>query len=72
MYINYPKIKSLVGELRKVKALNEVKLVDELLKYMQSWVFVPKSKLRLLVLKEQYDSPFGDQKEGKTTIEWCQ
>ena len=51
-YINYPEAQRLPGELRKGKALNDVRLVDSLLKYKQSWVYVPQSKLRLLVSKK--------------------
>jgi hypothetical protein len=51
-YINYPEAQKLLGKLRKGKALKEVKLVDGLLKYKQSWVYVPQGMLRLLVLKD--------------------
>ena len=55
-YINYPETQKLLGELRKRKVLKEVKLVDGLFKYKQSWVYVPQGKLRLSVLKEECDS----------------
>ena len=46
-----------LGELRKGKALKEIKFVDGLLKYKQSRVYyVPQGELRLLVLKEEHDS----------------
>jgi hypothetical protein len=43
----------LLGELCKNNALKEMILVDEFLKYKQNRVYVPQSKLRLLV-SEQY------------------
>ena len=54
-YINNPKAQRLLGELCKGKALKEVKLLDGLLKYKQNWLYVPQSRLRLLVLKEEHD-----------------
>ena len=50
-------------------ALKEVKLVDGLLKYKQSRVYVLQGKLRLLVLKEKYDSFIVSHIGEKTTIE---
>jgi hypothetical protein len=55
-YIDYPKIQRLLGELRKSKALKEVKLVDGLLKDTQSWEYVPQGKLRLWPFNEKYHS----------------
>ena len=46
-YINDPKAQRLLGELRKGKALKEIKLVNGLLKYKQNQVYVPQGKLRL-------------------------
>ena len=40
------------------KELKAIKLVDGLLKYKQIQVYVPQSKLRLLLLKEEYDRSF--------------
>ena len=48
--------------------LKEVKLVDGLLKYKQSRVYVPQGKLKLLVLKEVHDSPIVGHRGEKTTI----
>ena len=56
-YFKDPKAQRLLGELHKGMALKEVKLVDGLLKYKQSQVYVPQDKLRLLVLKEENNSP---------------
>ena len=55
-YIYYLEAQKLLGELCINKVLKEVKLVDGLFKYKQSWVFVPQHKLRLLVLKEECNS----------------
>ena len=46
--------------------------MDELFKYMQTQVYVPQDKLRLLVLEEEYASPISGHIGGKTPIEWCQ
>jgi hypothetical protein len=43
-YINYPEAQRLLGELRKGKVLKEVMSVDGLLKYKQSWVYMPQGK----------------------------
>ena len=67
-YLKDPEAQRLLGELRKGKALKEVKLVDGLLKYKQSRVYVPQGKLRLLVLKEEHDSPIAGHRGEKTTI----
>ena len=58
-YLKDSKAQRLLGELHKGKALKEIKLVDGLLKYKQSWVYVPQGKLRFLVLKEEHDSPIA-------------
>jgi hypothetical protein len=59
-------------ELQKGKALKEVKLVDKMLKYKQIGVCLAQDKLKLLVLKQKYDSFFvGHRKGKKTTIECC-
>ena len=50
-YINYPKAQRLLGEFFMGKAFKEVELVDGLLKYKQSQVYVLQLKLRLLVKK---------------------
>ena len=68
MYLKDPKAKRLLGELCKGKVLKEVKLVDGLLKYKQSWVYVPQGKLGLLVLKEEHDNPIVGHRGEKTTI----
>ena len=39
--------------------LKDVKLVDGLFKCKQSRVYVPQGKLRLSVLKEEYDNPIA-------------
>ena len=44
-YINYPKAQTPLGDLCKGKVLKEVKLVERLLMYKQSWVYVPWGKL---------------------------
>ena len=67
-YLKDPKAQRLLDELCKGKALEEVKLVDGLLKYKQSRVYVPQGKLGLLVLKEEYDSPIAGHRREKTTI----
>jgi hypothetical protein len=46
-----PKALRLLAELRNGKKLKKIKLVDGLLKYKQSWVYVPQRKLRLLVFE---------------------
>jgi hypothetical protein len=48
-YMKDPEAQRLLGELRKGKKLKELKLVNRLLKYKQSRVYVPQGKLRLLV-----------------------
>ena len=47
----------LLGELRKSKVLKVIKLVDILLKFKQSWMYVPQGRLSLLFFKEKYDCP---------------
>ena len=42
--------------------------MDGLLKYKQSRVYVPQGKLRLLVLKEEHNSPIAAHRGEKTTI----
>jgi hypothetical protein len=54
-----PEVQKLLGELRKGKALKNVRLVDGLFKYKQSWVYVLQGKLRLLAFKEKYHSPIA-------------
>jgi hypothetical protein len=71
-YLYHPEAQGLLGDLCKGKALKEVKLMDELFKYMQTQVYVPQDKLRLLVLEEEYASPISGHIGGKTPIEWCQ
>ena len=65
-YINYPEAQKLLGELRKGKAFKEVRLVDGLFKYKQSWVDVLQGKLRLLILKEKYQSPIAGHRGEKS------
>ena len=48
-YINNPEAPRLLGEFRKGKAFKEVKLVNGLLKYKQSQLYVPQGKLSLLI-----------------------
>ena len=67
-YLKDLEAQRLLGELRKGKALRKDKLVDGLLKYKQSRVYVPQSKLRLLVLKEKHNSPIAAHRGEKTTI----
>jgi hypothetical protein len=43
-------------------------VVDGLLKYKQSWMYMPQGKSRLLVLKEEHDSPTVSHRGEKTTI----
>ena len=50
-YMKDPKALRLLAELRNGKKLKNIKLVDSLLKYKQSWVYVPQGKLRLLVFE---------------------
>ena len=65
-YINFPEVQKLLGELCKGKALKEVRLVDVLFKYKQSWVYVPQGKLRLLAFKEKYHSAVAGHRGEKT------
>jgi hypothetical protein len=67
-YANDPEAQIFLGELRKGKALKEIKLVDGLLKYKQSRMYVPQGKFRLLVLEEEYDNPIAGHRREKTTI----
>jgi hypothetical protein len=67
-YTNDPKVQMFLGELRKSKALKEIKLVDGLLKYKQNQVYVSHGKLRLLVFKEEHDSPIAGHRREKATI----
>jgi hypothetical protein len=43
--------------------LKEVRLVNGLLKYKQSWVYVALGKLKLWAFMEKYDSPIGGHKK---------
>ena len=43
-------------------------MIDGLLKYKQSRMYVPQGKLRLLVSKEEHDSPIASHRGEKTTI----
>jgi hypothetical protein len=73
VYINYPEAQKLIGELRKGKALKEVRLVDGLFKYKQSVVYMPQNKLRLLAFKENITVSLPALEEKKKfTIEWYQ
>jgi hypothetical protein len=67
-YMKDPKAQRLLGELRAGKKLTEIKLLDGLLRFIQSQVYVPQGKLRLLVLKEEHDSPIASHRGEKTTI----
>jgi hypothetical protein len=40
-YMKDPKAQRVLAKLRNNKKLKEIKLVDGLLKYKQSWVYVP-------------------------------
>jgi hypothetical protein len=66
-YINYPKAQKLLGELYKDKALRNLRLVDELFKYKQKWVYVPQGKLRLLAIKKKYHSPITGHRGEKNS-----
>jgi hypothetical protein len=63
-----PEAYRLLGELKVGKKLKEIKLVDGLLKFKQSWMCVPQGKLRLLVLKEEHDCPIASHRGEKTSI----
>lgn len=67
-YMKDPEAQQMLGDLRKGKKLKEIKLVNGLLKYKQSRVYVPQGKLRLLVLKEEHDSPIAGHRGEKATI----
>jgi hypothetical protein len=67
-YMKDPKAQRLLGKLRAGKKLKEIKLVDRLLRFKQSWMYIPQGKLRLLVLKEEHDSPIAGHRGEKTTI----
>ena len=72
-YISYPEAQKLLGELPKGNKLTEVRLVDGLFKYKQSWVYAPQGKLTILAFKEKYHSPIAGHKgEKKFTKKWCQ
>ena len=47
---------SMTMKLSNGKALKEIKMVDRLLKYKTSWVYVPQGKLGQLVLNEKHDN----------------
>jgi hypothetical protein len=55
----------------KSKVLKEVKLVDELLKYQQSRVYVSQGRLRMWVVKEACDNPIAGHIGGNATIYVC-
>jgi hypothetical protein len=61
-YINYPEAQKLLGEFRKGKALKEVRLVDGLFKYKQSWMCVLQANLKLLAFKNIYHSLIAGHK----------
>jgi hypothetical protein len=67
-YMKDPEAQRMLGDLRKGKKSKEIKLVNGLLKYKQSRVYVPQGKLRLLVLKEEHDSPIAGHRGEKATI----
>ena len=50
------------------KHSRRLSLVDDILKYKQSWMYMSEPKLRLLVLKEEHDSPITSHRGEKTTI----
>jgi hypothetical protein len=50
------------AQLRNGKKLKLIKLVDGLLKYKQSWVYVFQRKLRLLYLKEKHIASHKEKK----------
>ena len=62
-YINFPEAQKLLGKLRKGKAIKMVRLVNELLKYKQSQVYVPQGKLRLWGFMENMIVPLAAAKE---------
>jgi hypothetical protein len=73
-YINYSEIQKFLNELRKGKVLKEGRLVDGLFKYKQNQVYVPQSKLRLLVLKKNIIILLPiiiEILNKKSTMEWC-
>lgn len=51
-----PKHKGIYVSFAMARCSRRLKLVNELLKYKQNWVYVPQSKFKLLVLKGEYDS----------------
>jgi hypothetical protein len=67
-YVNDPEAQVFLGELHKGKALKEIKLVDGLLKYKQSRVYVPQGKLKLLIVEEEHDNPIAGHRGEKTII----
>ena len=67
-YMKDPEAQRLLGELRSGKRHKQVKLENGLLKYKQSRVYVPQGKLRLLILKEEHDSPIAGHRGEKATI----
>jgi hypothetical protein len=58
-YMKDPKTQRLLVEHRNGKKHKELRLVDGLIKYKQSWIYMLQQKLMLLVLKEEHDSPIG-------------
>ena len=60
-----PKTQMCVGELRKGKVIKEIKLLDGLLKFEQSWVYVSQRKLTLLIFKEKYHSLIANHRGRK-------
>jgi hypothetical protein len=63
--IDYPEAQRHLGELCKGKALKNVKLVDGLLKYRQSWVYVSQRKLGILMFKEKYHTTIAGHRGEK-------
>ena len=66
-YFNDPETQRLLDELHKDKALKEIKLVDGILKFKHSWMYVPQGKLRLLVLKEEHNNSIVSHRGEKPT-----
>lgn len=66
-YMKDLKVQRLLGELRMGKKLKKIKLDKGLLKYKQSWMYVPHG-----VLKEEHNySPIAGHRGQKSTLQWC-
>ena len=67
-YMKDPEAQKFLSDLRIGKKVKGIRLHQDLIKFKQNRVYVPKGKLRLQVLKEEHDKPLADHRGEKATI----